>query len=161
MRFTISTVLSLLLVTASVYLYFAQKPHRPFHPRENAAQVTSDKKGFAAIYSGIRRHTDDSAKDVVDYVVLERFSVPHEFQLRVHTNYPSANKNRSAVLELPDSMIELPSDHQLLQLSDGEFTSLNSKVDIECLTEFLSTFSSQSSIQELAALAETKQQAEP
>lgn len=156
-RFTMFTVMPLLLVAVSIYLTSTQKPQSPFHPRENAAQVTNDKNGFAVIYSGVRRHIDDREKDVVDYVVIERFSFPHKFQVRVHTTKPSANKEQSLVLELPERMIDLPADHQLLQLSDGEFTTLDSNVDTECLAEFLSTFSPGSSIEELAALAESKQ----
>lgn len=143
-----------MLIAASTYLYLARKPQSQFHPVENAAQITSDKNRFAVIYSGIRRHTEDRKKDVVDYVVIEGFSLPHKFQVRFHKSNPSASKERSTVLELPDQMIDLPADHQLLQFSDGEFTTLDSNVDVECLTEFLAAFSPQSSIQELAALAD-------
>lgn len=157
MRFTMATVIPLLLLAVSAYLYLTQKPQSPFHPLENVAQVTSDKDGFAAIYSGIRRHMEDRKKDVVEYIVIERFTLPHKFQVRVHSNYAAGSKKRSTVLELPDRTINLPADHQLLQFSNGEFTTLDSNVDVQRLNEYLSTFSSQSSIQELAALADNKQ----
>ncbi len=113
------------------------------------------------IHTAIRRHKTDSTKDLVDFVVIQRLSDARELQSLVRTTYSSSEYDPTTILELPEGPIELPSVHQLLQLSDGEFTSLNARITTTVLNDFLSSYSSQSSIQQLAAMADPNNQAEP
>lgn len=157
-RFSIST---LLLVTAIAALYLANNPYQAFHPREISMWSTADKNGISMVHTAIRRHKADSAKDVVDFVVIQRRSEPQELQSLVRITYSSSMYDPSAVFELPDGAIELPSDRTLLQLSDDEFTSLNVQIETRVLNDFLSSYSSRFTIEQLAAMLTTDKQAEP
>ncbi|TWT79521.1 hypothetical protein CA13_09250 [Planctomycetes bacterium CA13] len=158
LRFSIA---SLLILTAIVALYLANNPYRPFHPRVISTLSTGDANGIAMIHTGIRRHKHDSALDAVEFVVIERLSVPGELKSRVTVKKSGRDYESSVVITLVDGAIELPAAENLMQLSDGEYTTLNAEVDVGTLSRFLSTFSSQSTIVELADLVGREEQAEP
>lgn len=156
LRFTIST---LLLVTVLVASYLARNPYQAFHPRKITTRCTADNNGISLIHMAFRRHKTDKTLDVVDFVVIERLSQPQNFQSLVRT-VPS-KYHPTAVFELPGRAINLPSDRQLLQLSDGEFTTSNVRIEPSVLSDFLSSYSTRSTIEQLAAMANPKKQAEP
>lgn len=157
LRFTIST---LLLVTALVAIYLARNPYQAFHPRKITTRFTADNNGISMIHTAIRRHKTDKTLDVVDFVVIERLSQPQKLESLVRTVRLPSKYDPAAVFELPDGAINLPSDRQLLQLSDGEFTTSNVRVEPSVLSDFLSSYSTRSTIEQLAAMANHKKQAE-
>ena len=157
-RFSIA---SLLILTAVAAFYLADNPYQPFHPRDITTRSTSDANGIAMIHTGIRRHKHDSTLDTVDFVVIERLSVRQELKSLVTVTSSSSDYESSATIELEDRVIELPASQKLIQISDGDYTTIDADVDPKVLDEFLATFSSRSTIDRLAMLVQPDERAEP
>ncbi len=112
------------------------------------------------IHTGIRRHKHDPTLDTVDFVVIERLSVRRELTSLFTVTSSGSDYESSATIELKDRIVELPASQKLIQISDGDYTTIDADVAPTLLDDFLATFSSRSTIDRLAKLIRSEERAE-